>query len=76
MDVSNSRIIVAKDVYGYAILTSIAVILGIIGVLIILREAKKERDNRNTAKVILGICVASGGSLVMLITILNLVTRK
>jgi len=76
MIVTNNRLIVAKEVYGYIILTSIAILLGIAGIWIIMKEARKQPENRNAAKIVLGLCVASGGSLVMLITILSLVSRK
>jgi len=71
----SGNVVVAKDVYGYVILTTIAVIIGAFGVFVIYREARKDIDKRNTAYIILGICIASGGSLLMVLTILFLATR-
>lgn len=64
---------VAKDVYGYIIVTALALFIVTGGVFIIWREQRKV--DREPAYIILGICVASLGSLLMLLTILLLATR-
>lgn len=72
----HSDTIVAKDVYGYIIITAIAVAIAATGVFVIYRESKKEPEYRNPTYIILGICIASGGSLLMVLTILFLTTRS
>lgn len=66
---------VAKDVYGYIIITAIALIFVFFGVMILLSERKKKPEERNINQLIIGVCVASTGSFIMLLTILMLATK-
>lgn len=60
------------QVYGYMIITSVAVCICSIGIYVILSERRKSRDERNTNKIIFGVCIASIGSMLMVLTILFL----
>ena len=70
------RRIVAREVYGYVVVTTIAVLIACIGVFFIYREGKKDVEKRNPFYIIFGICIASLGSLLMVLTILFLATRS
>lgn len=71
----NAPIVVRKQIYGYVIVSSLAVAISIIGVVIIYLEQRKLAEERSAGKIILGICIASLGSLIMLLTIFYLTMR-
>lgn len=72
----NSPKFVAKQVYGYVILASLAVGVAMAGVFIIYMEQRKYAEERNQGRIIIGICISSAGSLIMLLTILYLLTHS
>ena len=72
----SSRLVPANEVKGYIVMTAIAVIIAFCGVFFIYREGKKEVEKRNTFYIIFGICIASLGSLLMVLTIFFLATRS
>lgn len=71
----NSPKFVAKEVYGYVIISSLAVGIALIGVFLIYLEQRKHPDERNPGKVIIGICVSAAGSLVMILSLFYLLAR-
>jgi heme/copper-type cytochrome/quinol oxidase subunit 2 len=67
--------IVAHDVYGYIIVSSIAVIIAVCGIAILIVQSRKELDKRNPGMIILGICLGALGMVVVFLSILFLSFR-
>lgn len=66
---------VAKEVYGYVIITAIAIIIALFGLFLIYQESKKESAHRDPTKIIIGICVCSCGGVLMILMITFLMIK-
>ena len=72
---TSSTAIIAKEVFGYVIMTAIAVAICMIGLWLIWCERTKPPSARSPNKVIYGIIIASCGSVIMLLTVFFLLAR-
>lgn len=70
------RVVVAKEAYGYFIMSSLAIFIALIGLFLIYLERRKPNDQRNVAMIILGICISAAGSFLMLLTIFFLMAKQ
>jgi multisubunit Na+/H+ antiporter MnhB subunit len=61
---------------GYLVMTGIALGLAIFGCYKLIVESRKRPEQRDVTQMIVGICVAGGGALVMLITVIVLFLSK
>lgn len=67
---------VANDVYGYIMITTLSMMISALGVVIIFREKYKKLENREPLLLLLGICISIIGSVILLLTVLYIKTRR
>ena len=72
---STKRKIIAKEVYGYALLCVFGLALFGVGLAFIIIEQKKHVEQRSAGKIITGICVSASGSFIILVTIIFLLLK-
>ena len=70
------RVIVAKEAYGYFIMSSLSIIIACVGLYIIAKERSKPIPQRIAANIIIGICISAAGSFLMLLTIFFLLSKQ
>ena len=71
-----SRKIVAKEAYGYFIMSTLAILVCCLGMYFIFRERNKDLDQRNPGGIILGICITAVGGVLIVLTMFFLLLRS